>query len=122
MLSSHLASTAISQCERTATDHHTTLAVIVVFALLGACGGNHRDTYAKATNAQEKCCENLSGNGRTTCLQKIVRIDDPKVASSRINQQTFACVHDHFTCDAATGTATKESAQAQLECIQDLQQ
>ena len=43
------------------------------------------------------------------------------MAGSPVNQSTFACVVDHFTCDPTTGHATKDSAQAQLECIQDLQ-
>ncbi len=97
----------------------TTLLVALVAAV--GCGGRHADTYAKATNAQERCCENLAGEARVACLQKIVRVDDPKVAASQLNQDTFACVVNHFVCDAATGTASKASAQSQLECIQDLQ-
>jgi hypothetical protein len=112
--------------ERTATVRKTTglrAATVALGLLLGtaACGGRHGDTYAKATNAQEACCENLTGDARASCLQKILRVDDPKVAASKVNQDTYGCVLEHFTCDAATGVATKESAQAQLECIQDLQ-
>ena len=82
---------------------------------------HHGDTYAKATNAQESCCENLAGEARAACLQKIPRVEDPNVAASRVNQDTYACVVEHFACNAATGTATTASAQSQLECIQDLQ-
>ncbi len=94
--------------------------LLALAAVLG-CGGRHGDTYAKGTNAQESCCENLAGEARAACLQKIVRVEDPKVAASRVNQDTYACVVEHFVCDAATGAATKDSAQSQLECIQDLQ-
>ncbi|MBP9087811.1 MAG: hypothetical protein KBG15_16950 [Kofleriaceae bacterium] len=94
--------------------------VLLGLAAVIGCGGRHGDTYAKATNAQESCCEHLAGEARAACLQKIVRVEDPKVASSRVNQDTFACVVKHFVCDATTGAATKDSAQSQLECIQDL--
>jgi hypothetical protein len=94
--------------------------ILALAATLG-CGGRHGDTYAKGTNAQESCCENLAGEARAACLQKIVRVEDPNVAASRVNQDTYACVVEHFVCDAATGAATKDSAQSQLECIQDLQ-
>ena len=106
------------------TGLHAATVVLALAAALGSatgCGGRHGDTYAKATNTQESCCENLAGEARAACLQKIVRVEDPKVAASRVNQDTFACVVEHFVCDAATGAATKESAQSQLECIQDLQ-
>ncbi len=95
--------------------------LIVALAAALGCGGRHGDTYAKGTNAQESCCENVAGEARAACLQKIVRVEDPKVAASRVNQDTYACVVEHFVCDAATGAATKDSAQSQLECIQDLQ-
>ena len=113
-----------SDRERIVTVGYTTglRATTVLLALVAAvgCGGRHGDTYAKATNAQEACCESLAGEARAACLQKIVRVEDPKVAASRVNQDTFACVVEHFVCDAATGVATKDSAQSQLECIQDL--
>jgi hypothetical protein len=94
------------------------------FALtLAACGGGrHADTYARATNVQQKCCEHLAGDSRDTCLHDIIRIDDATVARSDASQSTYACVTEHFSCDSATGRATKASAQAQLDCIQDLPQ
>lgn len=92
-------------------------------ALLGACGGgsSKRDTYARGTQVQEQCCEHLQGAGRDQCLQQIVRVNDPEVAKTSTNQSQYACVVDHFQCDAQTGHATQTSAQAQLDCIQDLQ-
>jgi hypothetical protein len=91
--------------------------------LLAACGGGHHgNSYAQATQVEQSCCEHLGGGARDQCLSSLVRVDDPAVQSSRPNQQTFACVQDHFQCDASTGRATKESAQAQLDCIADLEQ
>ena len=117
----HLATARTSASERRVTPRTTTLCTLLL-AFAAACGGGgHGDTYAKGTQVQESCCEHLSGPGRDTCLKQIVRIDDKTVAGSPVNQSTFACVVDHFTCDTASGHATKESAQAQLECIQDLQ-
>lgn len=89
---------------------------------LAACGGGHRgDTYAKGTQVQEQCCENLKDASRDECLKKIVRVSDPEVAKTSTNQQQYACVTEHFVCDPQTGHATQASAQAQLDCIQDLE-
>ena len=98
---------------------HALALAAVVFA---ACGGSSKpaDTYAAGTSAQEACCEHLAGADRDACLGEIVQIDDPGVATSDVNRATYACVRDHFACDAATGHATQASAQAQLDCIQDL--
>jgi hypothetical protein len=112
--------------ERPATPGHATVArTLRVFwfsVLLAACGGGgHKtDTYARATDAQQACCEHLQGDGRTGCLQKIVRVDALAQQSSA-NQSTYGCVVEHFECDPATGHATQKSAQAQIDCIQDLQ-
>jgi len=95
-----------------------------VFAVgLAACGGgggsgSSKDTYTRATDVQGACCENLKGDGRTQCLQQVIRVDDAEVAKNSINQQTYTCVVDHFTCDPASGRPTQQSAQAQLECLQ----
>ena len=116
----HLAPTRTATCERRVTPATTTLCtLLLVFA--AACGGSSHggDTYARGTQVQEACCERAPG--RDACLKQIVRIEDKTVAGSPVNQSTFACVVDHFTCDPTTGHATKDSAQAQLECIQDLQ-
>lgn len=95
----------------------------VIFAL-AACGGAKRtDTYARGTDAQGQCCQGLAdGAARNACLTNVVRIEDAQVASTSINQATYSCVVEHFVCDPATGRPTQPSAQAQLECIQDLAQ
>jgi hypothetical protein len=99
------------------------LRVAVLGIALAACGGgSHGDTYAHATHVQEECCEHLAGPARDGCLHDIVRVEDTAVAKASANQSTYACVTEHFACDAATGHATVASAQAQLECIQDLSQ
>lgn len=99
------------------------LRLLLCALALGACGGGGKpkDTYTRATDVQGACCEHLAGDARTQCLQQVVRVEDPGVAKSSINQQTYACVVDHFTCEPSTGKPTQQSAQAQLECIQDLE-
>ena len=101
----------------------TRLAFALAAGLAGACGGRpHSDTYQHATAVEQQCCEHLAGAARDQCLASVVHVDDPAVATSSTNQQTFACVEDHFQCDASTGRATQQSAQAQLDCIADLDQ
>lgn len=90
---------------------------------LAACGGGKRsDTYAHATQVQEQCCENLKDGARAECLKKIVRVGDADVQKTKVNQQQYACVVEHFTCDANTGHATQQSAQQQYDCIAELEQ
>jgi len=106
--------------ERSVTPGRTTLCLAVLVAL-GACGGGKTksdNTYARATAAQQECCEHAGAN-RDACLKDIVRVED-FAQQSAANQATYACVVDHFTCDPATGHATQPSAQAQIDCIQDL--
>jgi hypothetical protein len=109
---------------RRATVGFLFVAGIALFA--AACGGGGKkarsggDTYVAATTAQERCCEHLAGGARDSCLQGIVRVPDDAVARSQQNQQTYACVQEHFVCDPTTGLPTQESAQSQLDCIQDL--
>ena len=107
-----------SKRERSVTPVLTTLCLAV---LVSACGGSKKpdNTYAKATSAQQTCCEHAGAN-RDACLQQIVRVEDFAQQSSA-NQATYECVVDHFTCDPSTGHATQPSAQAQIDCIQDLQ-
>jgi hypothetical protein len=96
--------------------------VLAVIALATACGGGKRnDTYARANDVQGQCCQSLGGGARDKCLSDIVRIEDAAIAKSTANQATYACVTKHFVCDPSTGHPTQPSAQAQLECIQDLQ-
>jgi hypothetical protein len=115
---------AAAMREQRATPRSNTVARVLriwIAITLAACGGGHRgDTYARATQEQEQCCEQLSGPTRDECLQKLVRVSDPEVARTQTNQDQYACVQEHFVCDPTSGHATQQSAQAQLDCIQDL--
>ncbi len=89
--------------------------------VLVACGGSRsNDTYARGTQVQEACCENLQGQDRDRCLAEVIRVGDPAAARTATNQQTFACVVEHFVCDPQTGRETQASAQAQHDCTDDL--
>ncbi len=111
--------------ERGATPRRATVVMTarwVVVAILAACGGGTKsDTYAKGTHVLEECCEHVQGGGRDACLAAVPHVADPGAAKTATNQQTYACIVDHFTCDPATGHATQASAQAQYDCIEDLQ-
>lgn len=114
--------TSPARRERSVTPGCTTLCLTVLIGLATACGGGGKksdNTYARATSAQQSCCEHAGAN-RDACLKEIVRVED-FAQQSEANQATYACVVDHFTCDPATGHATQPSAQAQMDCIQDLQ-
>ena len=101
---------------------HGKLLAATMLLLIGACGGGRRsDTHAKATDLQGECCENLQGAARDQCLRDIVRVDDPAAATTSTNQSTYACVVEHFVCNPATGRPTQASAQAQYDCMDDLQ-
>src|SRR5688500_1302939 len=55
---------------------------------LAACGGSPRnDTYARGTQVQQLCCENLQGLDRDRCLGEVVRVGDPAAANTATNQQ-----------------------------------
>lgn len=120
--------------EPLSTKHHTTrrrvrhgwLAALAasLAAATAACGGGggRTDSYQKATSKQEACCEHLDGPARDQCLGQIVRVDDPAVASTSANQATYRCIEQNFTCDPSTGHASQESAQAQYDCIAELDQ
>jgi hypothetical protein len=94
---------------------------LTVAFVLAACGGGGKgtDTYAKGTDAQAQCCENLAGAERDRCLSEIVRVPDPDAAKTSTNQATYACVVEHFVCNPQTGKPTQTSAQAQYDCIED---
>jgi hypothetical protein len=93
----------------------------LVSASLAACGSSPpHDTYARGTNLEQQCCESLQGPARDTCLGDLPKVEDKAVQSHAANQATYRCVAEHFTCDRDTGHATQQSAQAQLECIQEL--
>ena len=106
-----------------------TLVTVALAALfLGACGGgggskasSTGDRYAKAADIQSECCQHLQGGARDQCLAGVVKVDDTGTAANSVNQATYACVIEHFVCDPASGHPTQPSAQAQLECIQDLE-
>jgi hypothetical protein len=88
---------------------------------LAACStGTHNDTYARGTQIQEQCCEHLAGAARDSCLRDVVRIDDSAATQTATNQLTYACVVEHFVCDPRTGHETRESAQAQHDCTDNL--
>jgi len=111
-----------SNRERSATPRWTTVVAAILLLSVAACGGgSRRDTYAKGTQIQEQCCEHLQGGARDQCLAGVTRVDDPGAAKTGTNQQTFACVVEHFVCDPQTGHATQPSAQEQYDCIADLQ-
>jgi hypothetical protein len=97
------------------------VALALLTAGCGGGGGKKADTYSRGTQVQEQCCESLQGPGRDQCLQKIVRVSDPEVAKTDVNQQQYACIVENFVCDPASGHATQPSAQAQMDCLQDLQ-
>ena len=48
----------------TAARHTVAIAILAVLAISTACGGRGGDTYAKATEAQTRCCEHLDGAAR----------------------------------------------------------
>lgn len=97
------------------------IALTAIALVVAACGGSRgTDTYARGTQVQETCCENLQGQDRDRCLGEVIRIGDPAAAKTATNQQTFACVVEHFVCDPKTGRETQASAQEQHDCTDDL--
>ena len=79
----------------------------------------HQPLSAPRSSSQEQCCNRLADpNAQHACLADIPRTQDE---TSPINQETFQCVEKHFSCDPATGRATRDSAQQQLDCLNDLE-
>ncbi len=98
------------------------LSAFAFLCVIAACGGNKgSDTYARGVQVQEQCCEHLQGPARDQCLKEVIRVDDPNAQRTATNQQTYACITEHFVCDPATGHETQASAQAQHDCTDDLQ-
>lgn len=99
----------------------------VLTVALAACQTGNKsprtsgDMYAQGKHALEACCERVQGPGRDECLAEIPRVADRAAQRTATNQQTYACIVDRFTCDPATGRATPDSAQAQYDCIAELQ-
>jgi hypothetical protein len=93
--------------------------VLLLGVMLAGCATTATSAYGPAIVSQEQCCDRLADpNARNTCRGEIPRTQDE---ASPINQETFQCVQRNFKCDAATGRATRESAQAQLDCLNDLE-
>jgi hypothetical protein len=85
------------------------------------CGGATVNYYTSAVTRQEQCCDGIAdAAAREACRAQIRRVDGESVANTDVNQETFACIDRYFRCDAATGRATRDSAQAQLDCLNDL--
>src|SRR5262245_53838694 len=85
----------------------------------GACATTDTNHYRPALQAQELCCNRVADtNAKQACLADIPRTQDE---TSQINQETFQCVERHFSCDPMTGRATRDSAQQQLDCLNDLE-
>jgi hypothetical protein len=90
-----------------------------VAVLASACATTQTNYYRTTLVDQDKCCRGLADPAaRNACLADLPRTQDE---TSQINQETFQCVARHFKCDAATGKATRESAQLQLDCLNDLE-
>jgi hypothetical protein len=89
-------------------------------ALAAACATAPANHYQRTLTAQESCCAGITDPAaRKACAAEIPRAQGNE--SSAFNQETFACVDRHFRCDSATGRATRESAQHQLDCLNDLE-
>ena len=95
------------------------LLMLSLAALASACATTDTNHYRPAVANQEQCCRRLGdANAQQACLVDIPRTQDE---ASSINQETFQCVAKHFVCDSATGRATRDSAQQQLDCLNDLE-
>jgi hypothetical protein len=93
--------------------------IALPLVLAGACATGDVSHYKTAVANQDQCCNRLAdASAKQACLADIPRTQDE---SSAINQETFQCVAKHFTCDPATGRATRDSAQQQLDCLNDLE-
>ena len=93
------------------------LAALAPLACASTPPPNH---YRLALTDEEACCGSLRDPAaRSGCVAAIPRAQGDE--TSALNQETFACVHRHFRCDPATGHATRESAQLQLDCLNDLE-
>lgn len=92
---------------------------VAALALVSACATTEPNYYRTTLTGQEKCCGGLADpTARNACLAELPRTQDEM---SQINRETFQCVARHFRCDAATGRATRDSAQLQLDCLNDLE-
>jgi hypothetical protein len=95
------------------------LGVLAALSLIG-CATTAQNNYRTAVAAQQTCCNGLTDpNARNACLTDIPRVQGEE--TSALNQETFGCVARNFRCDAQAGKATHESAQVQLDCLNDLE-
>jgi hypothetical protein len=105
-----------------ATVHARVLALSLFAVSLGlaeGCATSDTSHYKTALASQQSCCDKLAdANAKQACLADIPRTQDE---ASSINQETFQCVAKHFSCDPATGRASRDSAQQQLDCLNDLE-
>ena len=93
--------------------------VLLLIAVTSACATTGVNHYRPALASQELCCHKLAdSNAQRACLADVPRTPDE---TTPINQETFQCVERHFQCDSATGRATRDSAQQQLDCLNDLE-
>jgi hypothetical protein len=84
-----------------------------------ACGST-TNYYRSATKKRTSCCQRLpEGGERDGCVARINKVP-PAEEKTELNQQTFRCVDQNWTCDEKTGQPTRESAQKQLNCINSL--
>jgi hypothetical protein len=91
-------------------------------ALLACGGGQRTNHYRGSVTKAESCCEGLADpSARDACLADIPRVDSAAAETAPTNQETFRCVNRYFICDSSTGRATRESAQAQLDCLNSLE-
>lgn len=98
---------------------HIRVLALSLFVVTGACATTDTNHYKPALANQEQCCNRLADpNAKQACLADIPRTQDE---TSAINQETFQCVEKHFACDPQTGRATRDSAQQQLDCLNDLE-
>ena len=89
-------------------------------ALLFTSCATTSNQYRASLASTESCCNRLADPAaRNACLTDIPRPQGDEM--STLNQETFACVQRNFRCDGATGRATRESAQQQLDCLNDLE-
>jgi hypothetical protein len=95
------------------------LSMTAAVCAVAGCATTDVNHYKPALASQEQCCNRLADpNAKQACLADIPRTQDE---TSNINQETFQCVEKHFSCDPATGRATRDSAQQQLDCLNDLE-
>lgn len=89
--------------------------------LLAACAATP-NYYRKSLSAQERCCQRLGdASASDACVAEIPRVDTRDAETTTTNQETFHCVDAHFVCDPTSGRATQASAQAQLDCLNELE-